>query len=288
MDEFNPAYGMAKAAFDKFGGKAAEKPAETFALIYDHVFDPFHYKMKKVKFDRELNFQKYQDEVLGEMEKIPENQFNEPSLSIVGPAIEASKYYINDDDIRSMFAKLLARSMHKGYSDIINHSFVEILKQLSPVDAKFLRFILKRKYIATAKIVATFDNYEGIPLTDYHFVDYDHSVESISLSLNNLKRLGLIELPEYNPLFPDLVYKEFYISDTYKDLELENEYKRLSIEFNDALKLYGNDLYSIALDNSVGIQEVERFKKYSGIELIKTNTSLSSYGKALAEVCLTD
>lgn len=288
MDEFNPAYSMFKAAFDKFGGKAAEKPAETFALIYDHVFDPFHYKMKKVKFNRELDFRKYQDEVLSEMGKIPESQFKEPSLSIVGPAIEASKYYINDDDIRAMFAKLLARSMHKEYSNIINHSFVEILKQLSPLDAKFLSYILNREYVATAKIVATFDNYEGVPLTDYYFVDYDYSIEAISLSLNNLKRLGLIDLPEYNPLFPDLLYEEFYITKPFKELELENEYKRLSIEFNDAVKLYGDDLYNIALDNSVGIQEVERFKKYSGIELIKTNTSLSTYGKALAEVCLID
>jgi len=161
-----------------------------------------------------------------------------------------------------------------------------VIKQLSPLDVKLFSYIYKREYVATAKIVATFDNYEGVPLTDYYFVDFENDVDIISLSLNNLNRLGLLNFPEYAPLFPDKLYQEFYITEPYKSLRTNNEFQRLSKNFNKALDVNGRNLYNVALENSIGIQEVERFKKYSGIELIKTNTSLSTYGKALAVVCL--
>ncbi len=286
MDEFNPAYGMTKAILDSVKGEIGQKISGTFGQMYDYVIDPLHFKMKKTKFHRELDFQKYQQEVLSEMNKIPLDELQEPSLSIVGPALEASKYYINDDEVRNMFSKLLAKSMHKGYSKMINHSFVEVIKQLSPLDVKLFSYIYKREYVATAKIVATFDNYEGVPLTDYYFVDFENDVDIISLSLNNLNRLGLLNFPEYAPLFPDKLYQEFYITEPYKSLRTNNEFQRLSKNFNKALDVNGRNLYNVALENSIGIQEVERFKKYSGIELIKTNTSLSTYGKALAVVCL--
>ncbi len=57
-------------------------------------------------------------------------------MSIVGPALEASKYYFDEKEIRNMFANLIASSMDSTYNGLVQHSFVEIIRQLSPYDAK--------------------------------------------------------------------------------------------------------------------------------------------------------
>ncbi len=71
-------------------------------------------------------------------------------MSIVGPALEASRYYIEEEELRKMFAKLIASSMNKNKSEIsITHpSFVEIIKQLTPLDAQILDFIINNNQTA--------------------------------------------------------------------------------------------------------------------------------------------
>ncbi|MBT2721454.1 DUF4393 domain-containing protein [Bacillus sp. ISL-46] len=59
----------------------------------------------------------------------------EPPLSIVGPALEASKFYIEEEELRSMFAKVVAASMDNRQASYVHPAFIEIIKQLSPVDA---------------------------------------------------------------------------------------------------------------------------------------------------------
>src|SRR5690606_5835122 len=70
---------------------------------------------------------------------IPEENLIEPPLSIVGPVLDASRYYIEEDDIRLMFSKLIASSMDNRNQTKPHHSFCEIIKQLSPLDAQILK-----------------------------------------------------------------------------------------------------------------------------------------------------
>ena len=82
---------------------------------------------------QEINVQKLRDETLKETSKILPENIREPQLNILGPAIEASKYYIEDDELRSMFSKLIAASMDTSKLDIAHPSFVEIIKQMTPL-----------------------------------------------------------------------------------------------------------------------------------------------------------
>ncbi len=59
-------------------------------------------------------------------------------MRIVGPAVEASKYFIEEAHCRDMFAKLIASSCDSSKTRFVHPVFPEIIKQLSPLDAKFL------------------------------------------------------------------------------------------------------------------------------------------------------
>ena len=67
----------------------------------------------------------------------------DPSLAVVGPAIEASKFYIEEEDMREMFANLIAASMDDRLTNEVHSSYVEIIKQLSPLDAQNLIYLNK-------------------------------------------------------------------------------------------------------------------------------------------------
>lgn len=81
-------------------------------------------------------------EIFKQVTEIPDRYLQEPPISILGPAIEASKFYIDEEEIRKMFANLISSSLDQRKNPIIHHSFVEIIKQMSPNDAKL--FILFR------------------------------------------------------------------------------------------------------------------------------------------------
>lgn len=79
---------------------AAKEIGSTLSNIFYFIFSPINYNVEKLKIKQSENLKKYEKDIQGELSKIPENKLTEPSLSIVGPALEASKYYIEEDNIR--------------------------------------------------------------------------------------------------------------------------------------------------------------------------------------------
>ena len=160
----------------------------------------------KKRLDRQLKFEDYKNKILTECGKIPEDKKLEPQLSIIGPALEASKFYIDEEILRDMFAKLIANSMNADKQQFINAAFVEIIKQMSPVDANILKTFIKNKQ----QPISRFIEYREIPgqgiQKDQYFplVDLVYTIPEIDsinnanliangISINNLSRLGLLD-----------------------------------------------------------------------------------------------
>ena len=64
--------------------------------------------------------------------------------------------------------------------------------------------------------------------------------------------------------------------------------KDLNDEYIRAVHFQGVNIDKLAADNGVDPKELETISNYGGIDIIKSRSSLTSYGKALAEVCLPD
>ena len=70
------------------------------------------------------------------LEKIPENNRKTPEPEIAVPAIEALRYTAQNETLREMYLNLLGNAMDDRKSNIVHHSFVELIKQMNTLDAK--------------------------------------------------------------------------------------------------------------------------------------------------------
>ena len=71
----------------------------------------------------------------------PPDQIHAPKMSIAGPALVNLQFCKDEDDLRELYANLLASSMDETVSDSVHPSFVHIIQQLNPDEAKILRWL---------------------------------------------------------------------------------------------------------------------------------------------------
>lgn len=111
------------------------------------------------------------------LEHVGEEKIVTPDPYVAVPAIQAISYAMSSEDLRDLYANLLAESMNIDTKDRVHPSFVEIIKQMSPTDAK----VLKHIYACSSKKDSFFSN--------------SQNYGRICVSIDNLIRLGLINIP---------------------------------------------------------------------------------------------
>jgi hypothetical protein len=135
----------------------------------------------------------------------PENIIS-PKLNVVGPAIEALRYSGQENILSDLYAKLIASSMDKETAYKAHPAFVEILKQLTPDEAKIVGLFNYSKPFPLLDVRGEFINQgrhlanEGVTvLTNFSVIGKEAGVEFLDLIpvyINNLCRLGLAEVPK--------------------------------------------------------------------------------------------
>lgn len=129
----------------------------------------------------------------------------EPESYVAVPAIQAISYSMNSEELRNLYANLLAKAMNSDTKDMVHPSFVEIIKQMSPIDALVLNEITQSNYFPLVNL--SIKQYESLELNPikkmqgaknrYSYPNITYitfaSYESVLVSLDNLLRLKLIE-----------------------------------------------------------------------------------------------
>lgn len=80
-------------------------------------------------------------DVDGKLKRVPEDRRIEPTLALAGPTVEAMRFIGGTPELRDMFGNLLANAMDANTARNAHPSFVEIIKQLSPDEARILRLL---------------------------------------------------------------------------------------------------------------------------------------------------
>ena len=112
--------------------------------------------------------------------------------------ILASAQYVEAKEVKDIFDNLLLATLDKRKSCHVHRAFVEIAKQLSPLDARILMEINNPTILlhCSRRTNSVSDN---IPLMDIYISEnhpeYDRD---ISISIGNLSRLGIIYIPNRN------------------------------------------------------------------------------------------
>ena len=157
------------------------------------------------------------------IEQIPSEKLIEPDYQTIMLALDNVDSCINSEELRNLFANLIARSCHSDYKELIHPSFSETLKQMSPYDAKILKYYVSNK--PERLITYTYFNnsendfYNKVPYT-FDTYPNQHEARYISFSLSSLMRLGILAFDDDALVHPadDSPFKN---SDFYKQCEEE-------------------------------------------------------------------
>lgn len=222
--------------------KSTSKAATTFL---DFFHNTIMYPMQKYNIYVEGNLKKYAMKVQNRIEQeIPPENLVEAKVNILGPTIEGLKYNLDEEHIKEMFTNILISDMDNRKQDKVLPSYIEIVKQLSQDDAKFLKLLNEKKLVKDLPITR-------LTLVDKnsHFFSYlsiyficlsdGQTIEVPPIILDNLIRLRIVEIPSdeyfantniYDKVFENLKNSiEFSMFNNIPNKYLNNEKRKMKI-----------------------------------------------------------
>lgn len=208
------------------------------------------------------------------MKSINPEKIVSPEPYVAVPAIQAISYSMDSNELRDMFANLLASSINLDTKDTVHPSFVEIIKQLSPDEAKVLKYLKIKKLKLHPKCKL---RYQKKTINDSNIIRdstevghdilknlilYKEDPYKIEPCLNNLERLGLIEIDDSYYLTNDTYYIDF------STIPLVQQLKQLS------------------LSNPAAFSNSSSYEEEYELVLIKGTIFITSLGQQFIDICV--
>ncbi|MCD8872320.1 DUF4393 domain-containing protein [Staphylococcus gallinarum] len=275
---------------NKFIEGATEGPIKTFNKTWELVFGGFHLYTDKIQFKRERSFEIFKKQFKDEISFVPEENLQEPQISLLGPALEASKFYIEEESLSKMFAKLIASSMDNRKDYVTHHSFVEIIKQFSPNDAILLKHLSYNPVHPAAKFKAVINkDSDAINLSDSLIKDSPLDIHSTELSINNLVRLGLLkENFGLLSLTKPGIYDEFYKSTFYTYFSNKIKSEKESPYLNGVKQLLKENLNIEQVCSRINVEYTNLLSVLQPwvLDFDKGSVNLTAYGKSFIRACI--
>ncbi len=216
MDEFQQ--GLAKATVENTVGAAyndivspSAKPIGTVISLLPRTIRLFFSRWEKWVVNAEKSLELTAEAIQEKVAQIPEEKLSEPEPAIAVPALQQLSYCYDSQELREMYANLLVSSMNEDTKYEVHPAYVDIIKQLTPDEAK----LLKRIYQIN-------DNCPLISVRKYNAKNsYDEVIRNFSIMafglcekplniyayLDNLERLKLIDIPFGGYLTDDREYQ---------------------------------------------------------------------------------
>lgn len=233
-----------------------------------------------LRVQQEAKISDLRDRTLNHVSKIEPENIQEPKLQILGPALEATKFYLEEESLREMFAKLMASSMDKSKTETLHPAFVEIIKQMTPLDAANLRSVYYGNRVVGR--IVTYNKAGGFSIyIDNIYVNnkVESSPDSMAASIDNLVRLRLVEVSYDRYLVAEDAYDEIYQSEQYVEAEKVGDFfKRIQES--------GGDFSDVPSDIQDIIQST--VYDYDRTELSKGKIDPTVLGTRFCKICLSE
>lgn len=164
------------------------------------------------------------------LKNVPKENIIPPDPSIAGPALEALRYTGHKEELREMFSNLLATAMNSDVSSTAHPSFVEVIKQITPDEGKIIKYLGMKNFQPLIHLL------RNVPIGDgeanfyrnFSLISEQSDCQFVELTpsyLDNLQRLGIIEIPDGRHLTP--------IEEKYSPLEIHPRFLKLYDELNE-------------------------------------------------------
>lgn len=208
-------------AFQNLTDAPTQAIGKTITDLWRVVFGTITYWAEKKELKHDYCLKKLRKELESSINDIPPSKRIAPSIQITAQALENSKYCLESEELRKMFVNLISKSVNADFAAIVHPSFSEIIRQMSPYDAKILKYYIeiKPKRLITYTFSNGIANFNRIAYTFDAYPNPDEAAQ-ISLSLSSLMRLGIIAFHDDTTCYP-IDDSPFLSSDFYKCCEKE-------------------------------------------------------------------
>ncbi|MBH0311920.1 DUF4393 domain-containing protein [Alcaligenes faecalis] len=208
---------------------------------------------------KEYNLAKTEKLLAYKLENIPPEKIVPPEPYVAVPALQSISYSMDNEELRNLYANLIAKSMNIDTKDTVHPAFVEIIKQLSPLDAILFEKLIDEGEtgIINTRLQKSVSDSTGSDWVK-HIINPKFGMNKSNyiqyqISLENLQRLELININYNTQLSSESVYDE-----------IEN-----------------GDIITYCKENSTSMDEtLQFFVCYRGF------LSITKLGKSFSNICI--
>lgn len=157
-------------------------------------------KWEKWLINGEENLRLVAEAIRDKVKQIPEEKLVEPEPYVAIPAMQQLCYCQNSEELRDLYANLLTASMNIDTKWKVHPSFVDVIKQLNPDEAKYIKHLPPMIVVSHPIIDVNFSiGGNGEHNIISNFTNYNINVlehpNNICAYIDNLIRLNIIVIP---------------------------------------------------------------------------------------------
>ena len=247
---------IAKDAYDDVG-KPVMKPTGELVGLIPRAIKAALSPLEKWVLQKEYNVAETKKLLEEKLQNTPPELIESPEPHIAVPAMQYISYCMDNEELREMYANLLANSMNKVIKNGVHPGFVEIIKQLSPDEAKILKYLYKNPFVPTISL-KVYKEPSGMVVINRVFTNVPELCGcerpyEYEKYIDNLSRLGVVRVPpdecltnklQYDPLknHPDIIKEK-------NELEALESVARVDyIEGHIELTKWGRNFCSICVE----------------------------------------
>ena len=207
-------------ALENLSDKPTKEIGSFIGDVLYRCFDGFHYKTESMRILRKQCEIELENRIKQGISTIPLEKLIKPDFQTLVLAINNAEPCLDSDELRERFANLITRACNIDFKNFIHPSFSAILGQMSPFDAKILKFCVDNKperFITYTYKTSDRKHFDRIP---YMFDSYPNAEESphVSLSVSALMRFGILAIHD-DAIMYEVTNSPFMNTEFYKRCE---------------------------------------------------------------------
>ena len=195
--------------------KPTQNMGTTLSDIWYLVFGGISQAAEKRKLKYSYVLQEFEKELKEKISKIPEDKLIEPDIQIVAPALDASKYCVENEILRNMFSNYIVSSINIDTSDFSQPIFIDILKNLTPFECRILNSVFNNCEVEVSV------NHKPHPMFE--------TILQILITLNKLNSYGLIKFKANKSKFTEKDKAKLLKYIKHNKLDKTNQFFRISV-----------------------------------------------------------
>lgn len=158
--------------------------------------------------NKEYNIDETKKLLAQKLEHVNPEKIVEPEPYVAVPAIQFISYSMNSEKLRDLYTNLLAKAMNADTKDSVHPAYLETIKQLSPDEASYFKHIASLDFRPMIDVILDFPNSLQQTIAENANLFSKGIVKNFTLSMDNLSRLGLINIPNGIWYGDDSLYEE--------------------------------------------------------------------------------